>query len=137
MTRAKQADSPVSLFEACRQEEERRHSARMNELAGMKASLARLDAYMPMIRAAGLALNLEYIFGGFPSGSLGIRASEFFGNEKQKELVTVLLAAGFKLADQHDYSTWQSVILKKGRLQVRVTGVDMVPAKAAKEAVHP
>ncbi len=120
------------------QEEERRHTARLRDLKRIKAKLVMLDAYMPMIREAGLVLNLEYVSGGYsPQGALSIRAVEFVGNEKQKNLVTVLLAAGFKVADQSDYGTWQVVILKKGRLQVRVTGVDMVPAKAAKEAVHP
>ncbi len=120
------------------QEEERRHTARLRELNRIKAKLVMLDAYMPMIREAGLELNLEYTSGGYrPQSSLSIRAVEFVGNEKQKNLVTVLLAAGFKLADQSDYGNWQIVILKKGRLQVRVTGVDMVPAKAAKEAAHP
>lgn len=136
MTRAKQPDRPVSLVEACRQEEERRHAARLRELAGMKAKLVMLDAYMPMIRAEGLELSPEYIEATYPS-TLRISAASFFNRDRQKQLVEVLMAAGFKVTQQEDYTSFQCVTLKKGSLQLRIIGEGMVPAQEAKEAAHP
>lgn len=138
MTRAKQPDRPVSLFEACSQEEEHRHAARLRELAGMKAKLLMLDAYMPLIRTAGLELNLREIEACYPSCTLRISAASFVTRGRQKQLVEILMAAGFKVAQLDEYTSFQCVTLKKGRLQLRVMGdANMVPAQEAKQAAHP
>lgn len=136
MTRAKQPDRPVSLVEACRQEEERRHTARLRELDVMKAKLLMLDAYMPMIRAAGLELSLRDIEVTAPSCTLRISAASFVTRGRQKQLVEVLMTSGFKVVQLDDYNSFQVVTLKKGHLQLRVMGDEnMVQVPAGKEAV--
>lgn len=97
--------------------EERRHRARLQELKGMAAALALLEAEHAAIKAAGYTIYPESIVDAYRERlTLQITGSAFDGDFR---LSKALLLAGFVIADRGE-GNYRTTRFKKGRLTLRV-----------------
>lgn len=127
----KNAPKSKNLFEACLEQEHARHAQRLKELKAMQTRLAMLDPCLPAIKAAGLELWHGQI--SDHGDQLHLTSGVFCGRNNGA-LTKVLLAQGFKEIKRNAYSTWDVVILAKGRLKVNLSIEKPLPPSPQPEA---
>lgn len=84
----------------------------------MQGSLALFDAIAPILRSKGLLPHPSKL--SWSSYGRSIDVSAALNADALALLHAALLELGFKESDRLDYPTFASVLLKKGRLRLRL-----------------
>lgn len=113
------AAQPLTLAAQALQSEQARHALRIAELKSMAARLRMLDAYMPAIRAAGIAIHGEELhsWGGKAIHVIGATLNP----QRNATLERVLRDCGMREVRRSDYTSTYVVELRKGHLSVAMT----------------
>lgn len=117
----RRTEAPKLLGDQLLAFEHGRHANRLAAIKRMAARLSLLDAFMPAIAAAGLALNMDDLtdWGG-KSIWLG---SGILDHTRNAKLANVLMAGGMRVEERNEYDHGaRDVLLKlvKGRLRVSI-----------------
>lgn len=102
--------------------EHERHAARLAAIKRMGARLVLLDAFMPDINAAGLALDLDDVHDW--GGKTIYLGSGFLDHSRNAKLANVMLSCGMRVAERKEYDYGHGDVrleLVKGRLRVSLS----------------
>lgn len=122
----------IPLYEQAIEREHERHRARLKEIECMRAALRMLDAERPAIKAAGREIYVEHISRSLGGGTLVY--SPMF--DHGPALLAALLRSKWKVIERGT-GAYPSPTLKKGRLQLRISGAYADALEKAEELAFP
>ncbi|CCF97584.1 hypothetical protein B7R77_17990 [Ralstonia solanacearum K60] len=122
----------LPLYEQAIEREHERHRARLKEIEHMRAALKMLDAERTAIKAAGREIYAEHISRSTFCSTLVY--SPMF--DHGPALLAALLRNSWKVTER-GMGAYPSPTLKKGRLQLRISGVYADALEKAEELAFP